>query len=72
MEQIRKTCCRTVVFLQILLFLSNRSIDLLIFANERGRGGGKKISHFFGCHNCMITNIKKEMILVMPLVPVLQ
>ena len=32
---------------RILLFLNNRSTDLLfIFENERDGGGGQKISHF--------------------------
>ena len=36
-----------VACLWILLFLNNRSIDLLfIFENERDGGGGRKISHF--------------------------
>ena len=35
-------------------------------------GGGQKISYFFcGCHICMITNVKKVMVLVMSLVPML-
>ena len=42
-----KEVWKFVACLRILLFLSNRSIDLLfIFANVRGRGGGQKISHF--------------------------
>ena len=36
-----------VAYLWILLFLNNRSIDLLfIFENERHGGAGRKISHF--------------------------
>ena len=55
-----------VVCLLILLFLNNRSIDrLFILANGRGRGWG-------GAKNCMIINVKKVMVLVMFLVPVLQ
>ena len=61
-----------VVCLQILLFLNNRSIDLLfIFVNERGWSGVKKFVISCRCHNCMITNIKKVMVLVMSLVPLL-
>ena len=58
-----------VVCLLILLFLNNRSIDrLFILANGRGRGwgGGGEAK------NCMIINVKKVMVLVMFLVPVLQ
>ena len=57
-----------VVSLLILLFLNNRSIDrLFILANGRGRGWGGG-----GAKNCMIINVKKVMVLVMFLVPVLQ
>ena len=57
-----------VVCLLILLFLNNRSIDrLFILANGRGRGRGGG-----GAKNCMIINVKKVMVLVMFLVPVLQ
>ena len=57
------------VCLQILLFLNN--IDLLfIFAN--GRGGGEGLVIFCRYHNCMMTNFKKVMVLVMPLVPLSQ
>ena len=57
-----------VVCLLILLFLNNRSIDrLLILANGRGMGWGGG-----GSKNCMIINVKKVMVLVMFLVPVLQ
>ena len=60
-----------VACLRILLFLNNGSINLLfIFANEKG--GIHKLVIFCGCHNCMITNIKKVMILVIPLAPVVQ
>ena len=39
----------------------------------RGVGVGvKNLVIFYECHNCMITNIKKVMVLVMSLVPVLQ
>ena len=58
-----------VVCLLILLFLNNRSIDrLFILANGRGRGWGGG----GGAKNCMIINVKKVMVLVMFLVPVLQ
>ena len=62
-----------VTCLRILLFLNSKTINLLfIFANERGGSGSQKMVIFCGCHNCMINNIKKVTILVMPLVPVLQ
>ena len=57
-----------VVCLLILLFLNNRSIDrFFILANGRGRGWGGG-----GAKNFMIINVKKVMVLVMFLVPVLQ
>ena len=68
---------KVVVCLRILLLLNNIDL-LLIFANGGGGGGVgggwgvKKLVIFCGCHNCMLTNFKKVMVLVMPLVPVSQ
>ena len=68
---------KVVVCLRILLLLNNIDL-LLIFANGGGGGGGgwgwgvKKLVIFCGCHNCMLTNFNKVMVLVMPLVPVSQ
>ena len=58
-----------VLCLWILLFLNNRYIDLLfIFANKMGKGGDLKLVIFSRCHNCMITNMKKVIVLAVSLV----
>ena len=59
-----------VACLQSLLFLNNRSI--FHFCERRVEVGVKKLVIFCRCHNCMITNVKKVMVLVMFLVQVLQ
>ena len=57
--------------LSILLFLNNRyAVNL---CEWEGWGWGvKKLVIFCGCHDCMITNVKKVMALVTSLVSVLQ
>ena len=67
-----KKVLKFVACLRILLFLKNRSIVHFCEGEVGVGGGGQKISYFFcGCHICMITNVKKVMVLVMSLVPML-